>query len=251
MTISGAREYKAVTGSTTATFAAELTEVADNSPTLAQPDIITEKAQAFVPFSIEIGQDYANLLQELGNLLADAKNVLEGQKFALGAGHGSNEPQGIVTGLSGASIYTTATSATWAIADLYGTQNNLSPRWHANAQWLMSLPIFNTTKRLVASGSTVEPQIVSADNLLLLGKPWNETSDMATAVAANNKIAVCGDIKNAFRIVDRVGLTVELVPHLFGAANRFPLGERGLYAFWRVSSGILVNDAARVVQVHV
>jgi HK97 family phage major capsid protein len=245
------REYKAVTtAGVTATFEAELTEVADGTPTLAQPDIYTEKAQAFVPFSIEIAGDYGgNLIEELGGLFADAKNILEGTKFALGAGHGSNEPQGLVNGLSGSSIYTTAASGTWTVTDAYGVQNSLSPRWQANAQWLLSLPAFSTTKRLVASASATEPQIVSPDGKLLLNKPWNETSDMASVVAAGNLLAIYGDISKAFRIVDRLGLSVELIPHIFGGSGR-PQGERGLYAYWRTSPAVFVNDAARVVKIH-
>ena len=45
----------------TASFAAEATETTDNAPMLAQPTISTEKAQAFVPFSIEVGMDWPSL----------------------------------------------------------------------------------------------------------------------------------------------------------------------------------------------
>jgi hypothetical protein len=33
------------------------------------------------------------------------------------------------------------------------------------------------------------------------------------------------------------------VPHIFGAANRFPIGQRGLYAYWRNSSKVLSASA--------
>jgi predicted phage gp36 major capsid-like protein len=36
------------------------------------------------------------------------------------------------------------------------------------------------------------------------------------------------------------------VPHLFGA-NRRPTGQRGLYAFWRNNSKVLVDNAFRVL----
>jgi HK97 family phage major capsid protein len=242
-------EYRAITtAGTTATFAAEFTEVADGSPTLAQPDAFVEKAQAFVPFSVEVGMDYPGLMDELGKLFSDAKGILEGEKFTSGAGHGSFEPQGLITGLSGSSVYATGAAGTWAVSDLYAVQNSLSPRWQPDAVWLLSLPVFNTTKRLVASASTVEPQIVSPDGQLLLNKKWWELSTMATSVATGNRIAVYGDIDSAFRIIDRIGMQVELVPHLFGT-NRRPTGQRGLYAFWRTTSIVMVNDAARVVQV--
>jgi predicted phage gp36 major capsid-like protein len=51
-----------------------------------------------------------------------------------------------------------------------------------------------------------------------------------------------GDFRAGFTIVDHVGMTIELVPHVMGA-NRRPTGKRGLYAYWRNSSEV-VNEAA-------
>ena len=78
----------------------------------------------------------------------------------------------------------------------------------------------------------------------LLGKPVYEWSAMATAVTTGSKWAIIGDFKN-FLIADRLGFSVELIPHLFGAANGFPTGQRGLVAFWRSGSGVLVPNAFR------
>jgi hypothetical protein len=93
---------RVTSGAITAAYAAEATEASDNAPTLAQPDIIVEKAQAFVPFSIELGQDWGSAGRD-GGLLQDAKDDLEATKFALGAGHGSTEPKGIITGATATS----------------------------------------------------------------------------------------------------------------------------------------------------
>jgi HK97 family phage major capsid protein len=71
---------------------------------------------------------------------------------------------------------------------------------------------------------------------------------MATTVATNNLIAVYGDIAAAYTIVDRIGLVVELVQHLFGA-NRRPTGERGLFAIWRVGAVVTNANAARALRV--
>ncbi|MDQ2960411.1 MAG: phage major capsid protein, partial [Candidatus Dormibacteraeota bacterium] len=65
----------------TATYAAELTEAADSSPTLVQPIVQTQRGQAFIPFSIELGQDWAEIQQELGKLLADAQAILDATMF--------------------------------------------------------------------------------------------------------------------------------------------------------------------------
>jgi predicted phage gp36 major capsid-like protein len=49
--------------------------------------------------------------------------------------------------------------------------------------------------------------------------------------------------------VDRIGLSIEIVPHIFGSSNRFPIGARGLYAWWRVGSGVTAPAAARHLEV--
>jgi predicted phage gp36 major capsid-like protein len=53
---------------------------------------------------------------------------------------------------------------------------------------------------------------------------------------------VVGDFSN-FVIAQRAGMTVELVPHLFGVTNGRPLGARGWFAYARHGFDS-VNDAA-------
>jgi predicted phage gp36 major capsid-like protein len=60
-----------------------------------------------------------------------------------------------------------------------------------------------------------------------------------------SKILVIGDWRY-FVIVDRVGMDIELLPHLLGA-NRRPTGQRGLYAYWRNSSDVLSAAAFQVL----
>jgi len=45
----------------------------------------------------------------------------------------------------------------------------------------------------------------------------------------------------------RVGMGIELVPHLFGATNRYPTGQRGILAIWFNSSQVLVPNAFRLL----
>jgi hypothetical protein len=71
---------------------------------------------------------------------------------------------------------------------------------------------------------------------------------MTSTMATTNKIAIYGDFSN-FLIADRIGGTIELIPHLFGATSRFPMGQRGLYYYWRVGSDVLVQNAFRYLEV--
>lgn len=34
-------------------------------------------------------------------------------------------------------------------------------------------------------------------------------------------------------------MTAELIPHLFGATNRFPTGQRRLYVYWRTDANVV------------
>ena len=70
-------------------FGAEAAEASDNAPTLQQPTVNIEKAFAFVPMSIEISQDWANIQEDMALCFADAKNQLESSKFLTGLGHAS------------------------------------------------------------------------------------------------------------------------------------------------------------------
>lgn len=61
----------------------------------------------------------------------------------------------------------------------------------------------------------------------------------------DDRYLLFGDFSQ-FLIVDRVGMSVELVPHLFGS-NQRPTGQRGIYAVWRNNSKILTDNAFRVL----
>ena len=56
----------------------------------------------------------------------------------------------------------------------------------------------------------------------VLNIPQREWSSLPN-VGAGAKVAVVGDWKSGYVIVDRVGMSVELVPHLLGS-NRRPSG---------------------------
>src|SRR5215207_10487274 len=72
----------------------------------------------------------------------------------------------------------------------------------------------------------------------------NSNMDGTLTGAAADYLVLSGDFQQ-FAIVDRIGTSVELVPHIMGA-NRRPIGARGFYMHWRTGSGVLVSDAFRL-----
>lgn len=241
-------EWRGVTsGAITTAFAAEATETTDNAPTLAQPVISTEKAQAFVPFSIEIDMDWSGMRSEMSTLLQESKDDLEATKFTLGTG--TNEPFGVIVGAT--TTVTATTPQTTDAEDFYRLTAALPERYQARASILANRAIYNLIRQFVLTGQSNpwkdidEATVTDGRAGTFMGYPAYMNSAMDATAATNNKFAIIGDF-NRYVIVDRVGLSVEILPHLLGA-NRRPTGERGLYAFWRVGAKVINADAFRVL----
>lgn len=248
-------EWRAVTsGGVVASYAAEAAVGTDNSPTLAQPAALVQKAHCFVPFSMELQGDYATLEAELGREITDAKDVLEAVQFSTGAGT-TVFPQGIVTGSTTA--YTTATTLVLAAADLYGTEFTLAPRFRQGAMWFANRAFYNRIRQIdTAGGAQLWTQNLQAGltndfqgntGYNLLGYPANEASGFVTTISSGSKMAVFGN-PNYFVVVDRVGMNLELVPILTqqataGSGFGIPTGQRGVYAWWRNTSKVLSATA--------
>lgn len=224
----------------TAGFGAEATEASDNAPTLAQPQIELEKAFAFVPMSIEIAEDWANIQSDLARAFQDAKFRLESTQFLTGLGHASNAPQGLIAAGGATAVVTSGTTATISASDIYNLELGLSPRYRANATIVGNKAAFNRVRQLDTSGGAqLWEYIGAAMPGRLLGYPAYEWSDYSSAVTTSaSTVLTIGDF-SYFKIVDRTGMNVEFISHLFATANNRPSGQRGLYAYWRTSSDIV------------
>lgn len=245
----GSREWHGVSSDgVTASFSAELAEVADGTPTLAGPIIRAEKAHAFVPYSIEVGEDWGTLQSEMARLFADAKDNLEATKMLTGAGSASNEPQGVLTGLGTAQRVYTAGTATLAVGDPYLLREALPARFMGRAAFAAHPTTLDRIYRFVGGGST-EPPVMATRDGGILGTQTEEWSAMDSATTSGQKVLVYGDFQTGYVIADRVGGQVELIPHLMGD-NQRPIGARGMYYYWRVGAGVVAPQAFRYMEVR-
>lgn len=230
----------------TAAYQAEAAEVADGTPTLAQPTIDCAMWRVFVPFSIELGQDWGTLQTELTRLMVDARDVLDATQFLTGTG--TDSPAGVLTGLSTSQRVQTVGAGAIATGDVYALKQAVPARWMPNASFAMHPNRLDSVFRLTPSGSTTEPQMMPTRDGDLIGRTVSEWTTMATASTTGTKWALYGSFRDGFYVADRLGVTVELIPHLMGA-NRRPTGERGLFAFGRTGSKVVVPEALRYGEV--
>jgi HK97 family phage major capsid protein len=238
--------WKGVTSAgVTWAFQSEGVATTDNSPTLAQPTVPVYMARGFLPYSIEVGQDYPGFADEMSTLLSSGYDELLVDKFTRGAG--GLEPQGILTALSANTNVRVAvtTAPTIGAPDPYKAWAALPQRYRRNASWLMSVDINNAIRQLgtanVYHAYTINLPDGWTDSLFARGvyeSPYMPgTTTFSTATSG---YAVVGDFQN-YLIARRGGMSVELVPTLFDVTNNRPTGQRGWFAYARIGGGS-IND---------
>jgi HK97 family phage major capsid protein len=227
----------------------EATEVSDDSPTLAQPEVPVHTARGFIPFSIQVGDDYPNLQSELAMLLAEGYAELTAEAFA--TGDGSGKPRGIFHKLdanTNVEVVVT-TDGAFGKADISKVWTALADRAKVNATWLMSEDVKEEIRNFDGddfAGRTVD--LTGAD--FRIRERAVTTSGFAPAFTASTgaaNILVVGDFQK-YLIAQRAGMNLEFVPHLFGTTNGRPTGQRGMFAWARVGADTIDDLAFRLLQ---
>jgi HK97 family phage major capsid protein len=162
-------------------------------------------------------------------------------------GTGTDSPAGVLTGLSTSQRVQCAAANFPAVADHYSLKAAVPARFSTNLTWAAHPAQWDRSYRLTPAGSTTEPQMMVAREGNILGRPKVGWSTMANVSTAGSKLIIAGDFRAAMTIADRIGMSVELVPHLVGASFR-PTGQRGLFAYWRTGSKVVVPEALRYLE---
>jgi len=233
-------------------FGAEASTAGDNSPTLAGPVVNVHEAKGFIPYSIRVGMDYPNFAAEMSKLLLSGYDEVQAQKFAVGAGDGSDEPWGIITALDANTNVevSVTTDGAFGGADINRVWGALPDRYKANATWVMNHDVGNEVASF-GNGNNLSFVTVDLTGMLqtLRTRPVSYSSyfpDFTGTTGASNILAV-GDFSN-YVIAERVGMSVELVPHLFDVTNNRPTGQRGWFAYARVGADSVNDLGFRMLQ---
>lgn len=246
-------QWKGVTSAGfTWAFQAESAVVPDNTPTLAQPTIPVYRADGFLPYTVEIDQDWPGFVGEMDKLLAQGYLNLLAIKTM--GGTGTNEPTGIFSGMqtgTGNPTHVTATTAgTVGAVDLRKAWGALPERFRPNATWVMNVTVENQIRalgnNLAMSDYTIN---MTADGLQQLMARRLVDSDYAPAyanVTTATSFLVVGDFSH-FIIVQRAGMVVEPVSHLFDTATGRPTGQRGWFAWARIGHDADTYNAFRLL----
>ncbi|WSI99516.1 phage major capsid protein [Nocardia sp. NBC_01329] len=117
----------------------------------------------------------------------------------------------------------------------------------------MNLATLNHLRQQETESGALKFPTLHSDKPTLLGRPVRELSQLQgnsdITPAANDTVypVIYGNFSN-FVIVDRLGASFEVVPHLFGA-NQRPTGQRGGFLFGRTGSDSVNDNAFRMLKV--
>jgi HK97 family phage major capsid protein len=242
-------EWKGVSSAgVTFSYDSEAAAVSDDAATLAQPTITVYKAAGFIPFSLEVGDDYPAFAAEMRRLLDGGFMDLVASGTVVGSA-----PIGIFTALDANTNVevSVTTDGAFGAVDVLKLWKALPERSKANASWIMSTGVENEIRKFAASSDGAYYTVNLAEGGLgnLFGRPVY-TTDYApdfTATTGAANICVVGDFSN-FVVAQRAGMTVELVPHLFDVTNNRPTGQRGFYAVARHGYDSVNDNGFRLLQ---
>jgi HK97 family phage major capsid protein len=240
---------------------AEAVAASDNTPTVGQIQIWPQKAAAWVFGSFESLGD-TNFGDQLPELFADARDIVEEKQLAVGTGGTGNSvaPQGVLHAL-GASQKVAAAEGTGGVftgtgvgvpaSNVYNTQAALGARFRKSKSvgWVANITNINKLRGLdQAGGSSFWANFGDDTPEQLLGKQIHEspslTTTTATGTGTGSAVLLYGDWSK-FYVVDRVGASMIYEPMITGtgANAQLPTGQAGWFYFWRFGSDVATPNA--------
>lgn len=247
-------EWKGVTSAGAVSYwTTEGTTFTDGSPTLAQPTVTTKKITTLVKYSFEVQGDYPNFAGEIATVMGAAHN----EKIVEGLTQGSGvaaQPTGIVTALeanAATSKVMVTTDGSLGAVDIYNVRDALPIRFRGNANWMSA----TTTNSAVRQFGTTDPNFtvdMTAEGAYqVLGRRWYLNDYMDAPVGSGGSTSasditpvIFGDWRN-FVIANRVGATVETVPHVLDTTTGLPTGQRMTFMWARIGSNVVNPNGFR------
>lgn len=239
-------------GGVTWKMGAEASASTDNSPTIAQPTVDTSRADGFIPFSIEVGQDWPGFAERMSSMLGSGYNELQAQQLTTGTG--ADNAIGILSRLAAQTSPNvkreTAAAGVIAPNDIYNMWARLPQRhrMRGSLAWMSSTVTQNAVRQL----GTLDPNFtinMTVEGIgALMGAPYDMNdyfADFASGTGTQN-LAVVGNW-DGFLVAQRAGMNIEFVPMLFDVTNNRPTGQRGWFAWARFGSDVVDPTAFQLL----
>lgn len=240
--------YPTRTGITNAKWKGEMQPQEGSEPSFGQAEVVMKELNTFVDISNQLLADSAGQADaEVRLALAEDFGAKEGLAFL--KGDGILAPEGLLTAAGIAS--TATTMADWAsLVGIVPTKMveafyKLPAPYRNRGAWLLNGTTLAALRNLRdADGHSFwQPALAAGQPETILGRPVVEAADMDNPAAGATPI-IFGDFATAYRIVDRVGLSILVNPYL-----RATEGITRIHATRRVGARVVQPKALHKITI--
>ena len=228
------------------------TDITESTPT---PGAATYEYVEDLYGLVKIGEDELmdsdfNLQSILADSLSRAIAETEEKAFVVGAGHASEEPEGITVNatLTGNTVTTSASNAV-TIEKFMEMIYQCPAQYRKNGVFMVNSSVELAIRQLRSETSATykgmflwQPSLIVGAPNTFLGKPIYNQDDMKELSDTGQVIGIFGDFKAGYRILDRAGITLQRLTELYAEAGLvgFKVHKRVGGALTRASAQPLV-----------
>jgi len=193
----------------------------------------------------ELADTDQNLAALIASSFAGAFGEAEETKFIAGAGHASNEPEGILN----ASITSVDTSAANAVSvdDVIDLVYALPAKYHKGATLVMNTTTAKAVRKLKDTDGQYlwQPSIQAGQPPTMMGFPVMLQDDVEEIPSDSSakKVMLFGQFRKGYRILDRAGMTLKRLDELYAES-----GLVGFLGVRRVGGSVVRTNAFRVLE---
>jgi HK97 family phage major capsid protein len=159
--------------------------------------------------------DY-DLTQYLTDSFSDAYANMEELAFLKGTGHAAMQPEGILNGTT-VTRFNTATANTLVADDMIKLAYQVPSVARKNGVYMVN-PLIELAMRLMkdTTGQYLwQPSLQAGAPSMFNGKPVYNVEPMDTATTTGKEVAIFGDIKSAYQIIDRKEGAIKRIDELY------------------------------------
>jgi len=225
------------TGITNAKWKGELADSEESEPVFGELEIPVREMNTYVDISNQLLQDsVADVNAEVRLALAEDFGQKEGLAFV--SGNGPLQPRGLLT-TTEVTTMASGSAADFTVGNLVDVLYTLPAFYRNRGTWLVNGTTLAKIRKMENGlGQQIwQASLAAGQPETILGRPVVEIPDMPDAVANATPI-LFGDIATAYRIIDRLDLSVFVNPYTLASK-----GATRIHATRRVGADVIQPKA--------
>jgi len=169
----------------------------------------------------------------------------EENAFVNGTGHATQQPLGFLPAAAGVPTHPLAGAGAIVMNDIMDLIYTVPAQYRRNGTFVMNSAIEQALRILldVPTGRYLwEPSIQAGKPNQLMGYPVVVCDSMPTFTGALQRVVCFGDFRTAYRIIDRVGMTIQRLTEIYATS-----GLVGFLASRRVGGSVINPNALAIL----